>query len=141
MVGAAVLYFLIAGGFLQGSLFPDLSKTGFSGHPVTVWGLTLDAVVPNADFAKLVVWSFIGGFSERFVSSALEKSETSATVAENKQDDGIMQEVDAQEKVENSAFRYADDSFFAHVFGKQAQHAQDKSCLITVHLHLTGERT
>ncbi len=87
MVGAAVLYFLMAGGFLQGSLFPDLKETGFKGHPMSIWGLTWEAVIPNAEFAKLVVWSFIGGFSERFVSSALERTETNATVAENKQDD------------------------------------------------------
>lgn len=88
MVGAAILYFLMAGGFVQGSLFPNLGATDFISRTVTVWSLDLAAIVPNADFAKLVVWSFIGGFSERFVSSALERSETNAAVAENKQDDG-----------------------------------------------------
>ncbi len=44
-------------------------------------------MIPNVDFAKLVVWSFIGGFYERFVSSTLEKSETNAAVAENKLED------------------------------------------------------
>ncbi len=86
MVGASVLYFLMAGGFLQGSLFPDLVATGFFPHEVEVWGLTIKAILPNAEFAKLVVWSFIGGFSERFVSSALERAETNAVVAENKQE-------------------------------------------------------
>lgn len=87
MVGAAVLYFLMAGGFVQGSLFPNLRATDFISRTISVWSLDLKAIVPNADFAKLVVWSFIGGFSERFVSSTLERSETNATVAENKQDD------------------------------------------------------
>ncbi len=87
MVGAAVLYFLMAGGFLKGSLFPDLQTANFSEHVVKLWGRQWTAVVPDAGFAKLVVWSFVGGFSERFVSSTLEKSETSATVAENKQDE------------------------------------------------------
>lgn len=86
MVGAAILYFLMAGGFLKGALFPDLHAANFSEHLVKLWGRQYMAVVPDAEFAKLVVWSFIGGFSERFVSSALEKGEASASAAENKQD-------------------------------------------------------
>lgn len=87
MVGAGILYFLMAGGFLTGSLFPDLKTAKFVDSTVALWGTDWMTAVPNAEFAKLVVWSFIGGFSERFVSSTLETSTGSAQVSENKPDD------------------------------------------------------
>ncbi len=87
MVGAAILYFLLAGEFVEGSLFPKLEAAGFTSRTLRIWELDFKTMIPNVDFAKLVVWSFIGGFSERFVSSTLEKSETNAAVAENKLED------------------------------------------------------
>ena len=87
MVGAGILYFLMAGGFLTGSLFPDLKTAKFVDSTVPLWGTEWVTAVPNAQFAKLVVWSFLGGFSERFVSGTLETSVGSAKAAEIKQDD------------------------------------------------------
>ncbi|MEM1198079.1 MAG: hypothetical protein AAGI06_02110 [Pseudomonadota bacterium] len=87
MVGAGILYFLMAGGFLTGSLFPNLKTAKFVDSTVPLWGTDWVTAVPNAEFAKLVVWSFLGGFSERFVSGTLERSVGNAQAAENKQED------------------------------------------------------
>ncbi len=75
MVGALILYYIIAGKFLDGDLFPDFAQMRYDQHNFSLWGAVLKFVVPNADFAKLVVWSFIGGFSERFVPMTLERTE------------------------------------------------------------------
>jgi hypothetical protein len=60
---AILLLALFVGGFLQGNLFPDFSK-GDS------W-ITLRFRVP--DWGKLVVWSFIAGFSERLIPTLFDR--------------------------------------------------------------------
>lgn len=94
MIGAIVFYFVLRGNLVGGSLFPDLKKIGI-GEQV-VWKLTADGVVPDStsgaltpsgltilsptlDMAKLLVWSFIAGFSERLVPDTLARTEAQAT--------------------------------------------------------------
>jgi|SRR5579862_1826990 len=60
-VFASVLFFTFIGGLVQGSLFPDINASSWKG---------LSFRVPS--WCKLLVWSFIAGFSERFVPDLLD---------------------------------------------------------------------
>jgi hypothetical protein len=75
-VFAVVLYLLIAAGLLSGQLFPimetssSFQKEG-GGHLVSF----LREAIPKtgSDYAKLLVWSFIAGFAERFVPDTVSR--------------------------------------------------------------------
>jgi hypothetical protein len=68
MIGALIVFYAILGNLLSGDLFPDLSD------------LKLEAVrAPDSNFAKLVIWTFLGGFSERLVPDFLSRTEASAS--------------------------------------------------------------
>jgi hypothetical protein len=68
-VGAAlILFFLVQSGLLGGSLFPDLPLR----HA--------DRFIEHyGDISKMIVWSFIAGFSEYFVPNLLKQTESRAT--------------------------------------------------------------
>ena len=60
MFGAMLFYFLMRSGLLDGTLFLK------EGDPSVL------------SFAKLLVWSFVAGWSERLVPETLERTESSA---------------------------------------------------------------
>ncbi|WP_440941237.1 hypothetical protein [Immundisolibacter sp.] len=67
---ALLLYALFLGGLVQGHLFPGFYVPAFGDPPTTadlVRFLTTAYPSQGADLAKLVFWSFVAGFSERFV--------------------------------------------------------------------------
>ena len=71
---AVVLYAIFISELLKGGLFPefvldasDAAKPG----TVTFQDIMLVHAVTVQDYAKLVVWSFIAGFSEKFVINIL----------------------------------------------------------------------
>ena len=82
-IGAAsVLYFFFKSGLLEGNLWPDLSKLGFervapaagSKEPNLLFSKT-NKVIPAEDFALLIVWSFIAGYSQTLVPNLLLQTE------------------------------------------------------------------
>jgi len=70
-----ILYLLTLSGLLQGSLFPHYSVPKFE-SPVTYGQfktfLLTTYPASGADFAKLAIWTFVAGFSERFVPDVLD---------------------------------------------------------------------
>jgi hypothetical protein len=70
IIGAIVFYYILYAGFLGGGVFPE---------PKSLEAIAKehDAVtkLPAGDFAKLLIWFFLSGFSERLVPDALERTE------------------------------------------------------------------
>ncbi|MER8543840.1 hypothetical protein NKJ87_29065 [Mesorhizobium sp. M0027] len=99
MIGAFIFYFLLRSGIIGGAAFPDLGNISVGEH--VVWqasesgvspssthskimdpsGLTI--LGPTADLAKLLVWSFLAGFSERLVPDTLDRTEARAKAADH----------------------------------------------------------
>jgi hypothetical protein len=70
MIGSMIVFYAIFGKFLDGDLFPDVETLVFD-----------PAVKPDGNFAKLVIWCFLGGFSERLVPGFLTRTESNALKA------------------------------------------------------------
>lgn len=73
-LSALIVYFVIAGRLIGGELFPAPEGAGGFG---SLWQSYDDAKYsgPTSNFAKLIVWSFIAGFSERFLPDSLSALE------------------------------------------------------------------
>ena len=77
-LSSVILYFVISGHLIGGELFPapDDGATGGFGSLWTVHsGAGMPYEGPSANFAKLIVWCFIAGFSERFLPDSLSALE------------------------------------------------------------------
>lgn len=75
-VFAAVLYLLVASGILSGELFPTMElSSSFQHEPegYLIWFLQEAVPKTGGDYAKLLVWSFIAGFAERFVPDTVSR--------------------------------------------------------------------
>lgn len=75
---ALVLYLAFLSGIVEGALFPRLSVPAFGSPPSTDDMKNLfTSTYPSTgvDFAKLVFWSFVAGFSERLVPQIISKTE------------------------------------------------------------------
>jgi hypothetical protein len=80
-IGAAtILYFFFKSGLLQGSIWPDLKGLGFeliaTDEANTAFKISKDPkIIPAQDFALLIVWSFIAGYSQTLVPNLLLQTE------------------------------------------------------------------
>lgn len=82
-IGSIIIFYAIFGGLLGGELFPNIACVG-DAKTCTIGEWFQDRVwtsLPNADYAKLVIWSFIGGFSERLIPDFLTRTEAQANAA------------------------------------------------------------
>ncbi len=73
---ALVLYILFLAGLVQGHLFPEFFVPKFSSPPTTdniIAFLSETYPSQGSELAKLIFWSFVAGFSERFVPQIIQK--------------------------------------------------------------------
>jgi uncharacterized membrane protein len=75
---AGILYLLFISGLLKGTLFPEIDTNAANVQAVVgVRKLFEVELVGAADYAKLFFWSFVAGFSERFVTNIIGRFEVS----------------------------------------------------------------
>lgn len=95
MVGgvlAMVLYLIFLSGLLRGDMFPEfvsLSTDKTTGFPTIFEQYGKHGF---SDYAKLLVWAFIAGFSEKFVTNVLGRFE-GAAVATISQNEEVLNQV------------------------------------------------
>lgn len=85
-LGALMMYFLIIGGIVGGELFPKWSEGELIGKIFVTKpnGTVTSPLVPAMDvlskeFAKLLIWSTIAGFSERLIPDRFAAMELAST--------------------------------------------------------------
>lgn len=73
IVAAVVIYLAVAAGLIQGDLFAKFDcSNGKSTCDAGLSGLLYYGPKSVQDYAKVLVWGFISGFSERFFPDAIE---------------------------------------------------------------------
>ncbi|MEP2978855.1 MAG: hypothetical protein ABJO86_05190 [Lentilitoribacter sp.] len=94
MVGgvlAMVLYLIFLSGLLRGDMFPEfvsLSTDKTTGFPTIFEQYGKHGF---SDYAKLLVWAFIAGFSEKFVTNVLGRFEGAAVASIPKIEEALNQ--------------------------------------------------
>lgn len=78
---AVVLYVLFISGLLSGDMFPVFQRDycGTCSGTINSFKVIFCIRGDEGDYAKMLFWSFVAGFSERFVTDIISKFENSAT--------------------------------------------------------------
>lgn len=76
MLGALIFHVLIRSGVIGGTIFPSKDAV------LVVYGDPVTPFAPTGELAKMMVWSFLAGFSERLVPDALSKAESRASTSD-----------------------------------------------------------
>ena len=71
-VFAIVVNLIFISGVISGELFPRFSGADWRYLSMIHWALDLDPQT-NADMAKMLIWSFVAGFSEKLVPNMVTK--------------------------------------------------------------------
>jgi len=75
MCGALILYYFFQAGLIDGAVFPQVKKFAIELVEVAPPAVHMAFTVPSKDLALLIVWCFLGGFSEALVPGLLAKTE------------------------------------------------------------------
>jgi hypothetical protein len=73
MTFATFLYVLFASQIVSGDLFPHFQKTTHTPYEFTMVFLDVCKPATNQDVCKVLVWSFIAGYLERFVPNIISR--------------------------------------------------------------------
>lgn len=76
---ALALMLMFIGNIIDGSLFPQYAQKEIGGTEDFLKWLTEGYPKTNVDIAKLLVWSFVAGFSERFVPQIIRTTTNQVT--------------------------------------------------------------
>ena len=71
-VFAVIVNLIFISGIVSGELFPRFYGTDLSYFDMIQWALSIDPQT-NADMAKILLWSFVAGFSEKLVPNMVTK--------------------------------------------------------------------
>jgi hypothetical protein len=82
MIGVIIFYYFLCSGLIDGSAFPKLSGVAVGTSKKELGLAELDVLAPTMNLAKLLVWSFIAGFSERLVPTTLDRVDQQAKKTE-----------------------------------------------------------
>lgn len=77
-VFSVVLFFLFAGHFIEGEVFPKFNEVNASGFDFCAFISQIDPK-GGVNFGKLMIWSFLAGFAENFVPDSLDRIRAKAT--------------------------------------------------------------
>ena len=71
-VFAVIVNLIFISGIVSGELFPRFYGADLSYFDMIQWALSIDPQT-NADMAKILLWSFVAGFSEKLVPNMVTK--------------------------------------------------------------------
>lgn len=71
-VFAIIVNLIFISGVISGELFPGFAGVDRSYTDIVSWALNVDPKT-NADMAKMLIWSFVAGYSEKLVPNMVTK--------------------------------------------------------------------